>query len=474
MATRGHWQLLKSRGMRYGAGVLACATAAAIAGTAPAGATAGRPAQHGSATHSTASGPVSPIPASGTPELATTGTTEQVRQLVQCGPFMYAVGTFTKIKWNGTTFSRNNIFRFSAASPFTVDGWNPDVNGIVDTIAFNGGNCADAYIGGSFSSVHSSSANNIAEISTSSGAVVSSFGHSANGEVFTLLATPNGHLLAGGDFTAINGRSADKHYASLNLSTGKDDGYLNLHITGHYVYPGVHSNGTSVYNQQLSPSGSEVLAEGVFTSVGGKARQQIFMLSLGGSHGTVTGWDPTEFNQHCATKHPFYVKAATWAPGGTAVYTADTGRSLWNWNGKFPLTGPCDAVLAFPVTNGTVSHTWINYSGCDSFFAVAADQFAVYASGHERWADNRFACNNAGGGSLPAPGLGGFNPSTGELLKNSAGTAGLYSRARGLGADDALLVPGVGLWVASDNLDGSSSCGGVGGHAGICFLPYSS
>jgi hypothetical protein len=45
------------------------------------------------------------------------------------------------------------------------------------------------------------------------------------------------------------------------------------------------------------------------------------------------------------------------------------------------------------------------------------------------------------------------------------------TRARGLGADD-MLVTGAGLWVASDNDFGSSQCGGVGGHAGICFLPY--
>jgi hypothetical protein len=45
-----------------------------------------------------ATGPVSSTPAAGTPQLATTGTTEQVRQLVQCGGTMYAVGSFTSIK----------------------------------------------------------------------------------------------------------------------------------------------------------------------------------------------------------------------------------------------------------------------------------------------------------------------------------------------------------------------------------------
>jgi hypothetical protein len=67
--------------------------------------------------------------------------------------------------------------------------------------------------------------------------------------------------------------------------------------------------------------------------------------------------------------------------------------------------------------------------------------------------------------------MGGIDPSTGSLLLNTSGTAGLYSRSRGLGADD-MLVTSTGLWIASDNLDGSDQCGDASGLAGICFLPY--
>ena len=67
--------------------------------------------------------------------------------------------------------------------------------------------------------------------------------------------------------------------------------------------------------------------------------------------------------------------------------------------------------------------------------------------------------------------MGGFTPG-GALLTNAGGTAGRYSRARGLGADD-MLRTSAGLWIASDNLDGSATCGDAAGHAGICFLPNS-
>jgi hypothetical protein len=36
-----------------------------------------------------------------------------------------------------------------------------------------------------------------------------------------------------------------------------------------------------------------------------------------------------------------------------------------------------------------------------------------------------------------------------------------------------MLITSAGLWIASDNLQGSNTCGGVSGLAHICFLPYS-
>src|SRR5712691_10340008 len=129
-----------------------------------------------------AGGPVSGTPASGTPQLAPNGTNEQVRQHVQCGGTMFAVGSFTSIKRGVTIYSRHNAFSFSATAPFKVTSWNPDVNGKVNTIAFNGTGCKNAYMGGHFTSVHGGSAKNIVEVSTSTGAINTAFAHNANGQ----------------------------------------------------------------------------------------------------------------------------------------------------------------------------------------------------------------------------------------------------------------------------------------------------
>ena len=349
------------------------------------------------------------------------------------------------------------------------------MNGTVNSIALTP-DCSHAYIGGSFSRVDGSAASNIADIRTYNNTMVQGWAHHASAQVNTVLRAPDGHLLVGGAFTSIKG-SSRRYYVSLNLVTGKDDGYLNLHISGRYTFPGADPNRTAVYNQQLSPNGSRVLAEGTFTRVRGKARQQIFMLSLGG-HGDISDWYSPEFSRFCAASHPFYVKAAAWSPDGSTVYVAaTTGFHPQSWRRTFPLTGLCDAVAAFPATRrGGLAHTWVNYTGCDSLSAIAAGSGAVYAGGHERWGDNARGCNAAGPGAIASPGMGGYTPGLtgGHLLTGPAGH-GLYSRGRGrgLGADD-MLVTGAGLWIASENLDGTDRCGGVGGHAGICFLPYTS
>src|SRR5262249_36155599 len=112
--------------------------------------------------------PVSPNPppGAGTPTLAATGTTETIRQVAECGGIMYAVGSFTSINGSNGTFARSNIFSFSETAPFAVTTWDPNVNGTVNTIAFNNGNCATAYIGGQFTPVGGAAAKKIAAGST--------------------------------------------------------------------------------------------------------------------------------------------------------------------------------------------------------------------------------------------------------------------------------------------------------------------
>ncbi len=440
-------------------GIAAAAAMLGAAGTMPFAAVASA-ASAGVSACSSPSGAVSCTPASGTPALAVGGglPTQQVRQLVQCGSMMYAVGNFTTLTYNGQTVHRTNAFSFQASAPYAISNWRPHPNGPVNSIALTG-DCSTAFLGGKFTTVRGASARNIVAVKTSTGALRTAFRHSANGEVDTVVRHAD-HLLTGGTFTQINGSSHD-YYVSLNTTTGENDRYINLHISGNYRYSGATENPTRVFNQQMSSAYTKLLAEGDFTSVGGQHREQIFMLSLGSRKASLTAWNATQFYGHCGTSEPFYARAAAWSPSGSTIYTATTGNKPL---GSHSPGGLCDTAAAFPATYASVHSQWINYTGCDSLYSTAAGKGIAYFGGHERWADNPDGCNSAGSGAIAAQGMVGLSQNGGSVVFNPG-------RARGYGADDMLLTNS-GLWVASDTYGGAQNCAYQPGHGGICFFRY--
>src|SRR5262249_39879402 len=147
----------------------------------------------------------------------------------------------------------------------------------------------------------------------------------------TLTAYQN-HIIAGGHYTSINGSAADPYMTSLNNSTGKDDGFLQLNISGNYNYPGVATNPTRVYNQALSHSKKLDLVIGDFTPADGHPRQQISMLNSA-TRPPLTAWTSPEFDgsagnidqqggfpYQCVDSEPFYIQSAAWSPDDATVY----------------------------------------------------------------------------------------------------------------------------------------------------------
>ena len=419
-------------------------------------------------------GPVSNVPVSGTPELAYGSGVplQQINVMKQCGNTVFVGGNFSQVTQGGTTYTRNGLFSFSATAPYTLTSWSPNVNGTVQGMAIDGANCSDVYIGGSFSEVGSTSAENLAEVSASTGAIDTAFGHDANGEIDTM-AVFGSHILAGGAFTDINGSSADKYYASLNVTTGQNDGYLALNVSGNYQYSGVHTNTTRIYSQQVSHGGARVMVEGDFTSVGGQKRQQIFQLWLNPSKGakaSVTAWTAPVFDQHCVVTEPFYAQEAAWSPTDNEVYVATTGNHVYE-HYTLPVIPPCDMALAFSANETSENPAWTNPTGCDSLLSVISDSSAVYFAGHERWTQNPDGCNVAGTGAIQDYGMEGVSPTTGKVMLNSSGTPE-YSMSRADG--DYMMITSAGLWIGSTNRFDDNSCNGVSNLSGICFLPYPS
>lgn len=414
------------------------------------------------------------------------GTIEVARQITQCGDVMYVGGSFTQVRNpNSTTpVTRNRVFAFRATAPHTILDWNPNVNGDVYTVA-----CApdgDIYIGGQFTTVGGAAVRNLAKVDEVTGANVAAFTQHPAGRVNHVeVVIDQGnvqHLLIGWN--------SAPYLRSVEPITGVDDGYTrNVTVSGTYQFPGAASNTTRIYNMSVYPApyqpGSTtvnpaVLMTGIFTSVGGQHHEQVFRLNLTAGAATVSAWSPRELFNHCIGRQPFWAQDAAWAPDMSAIYVVSTGFHLWNEqrlaNGQWgPRTGPCDAAISyraepqneFGQSGGTglaAWHTWINYTGCDSLYSVAADAQTVFVGGHQRWIDNARGCDNLGAGGRAQPGLGEITPSTGRSQPGP-------SRGRGLGAADMLRTP-AGLWIASDNQANTAGCGTArSARMGICFLP---
>jgi hypothetical protein len=398
-------------------------------------------------------------PASWTPYLLPHPVNQKVEELRACKGTMYAVGTASAVARGASAYTRSNAFSFSATTG-AMTAWAPQVNGPVRSIALSP-DCRTAYLGGTFTRVNRVAAHNLVAVNTVTGAVRHRFRHNVNGPVDTVRYV-HGAVVIGGRFVTVNGARRTA-MASLRPTKGTVSKYLRVRLRGKLGH-----TATEVYNSQLSHDRHRLLIEGTFTSINGHARQQAAVLTFKKHTVGLNGWTSPELFGTCTIR--FFVRAGNWSPDDKTIYLATTGIHPTSGPGSGenqPRAGLCDAVSSFPAAGHSVRHRWVNYSGCDSFYSVAADRDNVYASGHERWANNSDGCNTAGPGAVSRPGIGSIDPGTGRA------TSWNPTRSRGRGADQ-LLVTKAGLWVASDTWKTGTAqqCGGVSNHGGICFFPY--
>jgi hypothetical protein len=391
---------------------------------------------------------VSANPADFTPQLPLGDWATNALQ--QVGDTMYAGGHFKTVGGK----ARRNIAAFSATTG-ALTSFAPDVNGPVWAIeSLGNGRLA---IGGDFSSVNGTARRGLAVLNATTGAVDTAFNARLNGKV-TALNLVAGRLIAGGTFT--------KRLQAVNPATGADTGYLDLRISGNYVY-----------RTAVNPAGTRLVAVADVSSVSGQARRQAFMVDLGATSGTLSSWYYKPLSKQCAASSlDFYLRDVDFSPDGSFFVLDGTGF--------VPRAGDagvtvCDAAARFETNDlAPVRPTWINYTGGDTLHSVAVSTNAVYVGGHNRWLSNPLGRDSCGTGCISRPGIGAIDPTTGRTLSWNP------TRTRGIGAKE-LLLTSAGLWVGSDtNFGGKLGCSSPGGvnhddcagkrqenHAGIGFLP---
>ena len=126
-------------------------------------------------------------------------------------------------------------------------------------------------IGGFFYTINGASHNSIARLNAD-GSLDSSFnpGTDANGQIYALSVQPDGKVLIGGFFYAVNGTSRT-HIARLNADGSLDDSFN----------PGTGPDQV-IFSVALQPDG-KVLIGGRFTTVNGSPRNKIARLNADGS-----------------------------------------------------------------------------------------------------------------------------------------------------------------------------------------------
>lgn len=154
-----------------------------------------------------------------------------------------------------------------------ITGWAPPVNYVVRSILVVG---TTVYIGGLFSQTNGVARTSVSALNTANPGSNKTWNSSMNsgGYVYTLV-TDGTSIYAGGTFTQVNG-STRNLLAKFDLNGNLDASWN----------PNASGGGGSV--EQLAISGTNVLAAGSFTTVGGNSRN--YLAKLNNTNGAASNW----------------------------------------------------------------------------------------------------------------------------------------------------------------------------------------
>src|SRR4029453_5959661 len=386
---------------------------------------------------------VSENPSDTTPHIVLSDTSFDVRAFAQVGRTVYAGGLFNQVQdpARTTTYARQNFVAFDSETG-VISPLNLAFDGTVGAIEATADGTA-LFIGGAFTSVNGLIRRGILKDALVNNRVDPTFAPTGMRTVHDIKLLANGSLIAAGNFT--------KKLMAMNPTTGADTGAINITVTG-VVNP---ADETRVRHIAISPNGTRLVATGNFTTVNGQTRRRAFMLNLGAT-ATLSTWYSTRFAVNCPAGggRGEWAQGVDFSPDGSYFVIVTTG-------GPNGTTGLCDAAARFNTANvsSTVQPTWINFTGGDSLYSVAATGPAVYVGGHQRWLNNPLGRDSAGPGAVERPGIGAIHPVTGLALPWNP------TKSREHGTMVLFATPS-GLWVGSDGANFGHEA-----HAGIGFPP---
>ncbi len=223
-------------------------------------------------------------PTAGTPKtvsadaLPTVQVNGVVWSMVTVGNTVYATGSFTQARPAGAApgtqqTPRANLLAFDLTTGALVTSFNHTLNGQGRTITVSPDG-SRIYVGGDFTTVDGVARGHIAAFSTATGALVPGFAPTTNGAVYSLAATAN-TVYAGGSFTSAGGQTRTR-LAAFSTTNGA-------------LTPWAPTANNTVRGIVLNPDGSRILLGGQFAQISGVPA--IALASVNTAGGDVRTWD---------------------------------------------------------------------------------------------------------------------------------------------------------------------------------------
>jgi hypothetical protein len=382
------------------------------------------PAAAGAVAHVTV---VSEDPADWTPHVLD----GSVDALAEVGDVIVAGGDFTSVAGPGGREAGDHryIFAFERRTGRVLEHFAPDFDAPVR--ALTPGPDGTVIAGGAFREVDGEPRRGLVRLSLRDGGAVGAFRTVLdNGRVHTLESSGR-HLYVGGSFSSLGGTKRTA-LARLDARTGRVDPDFDLRVAE------ARRGTLRVEDLAVASGGRRLLIAGPFTRVAGERRYQIALIDTAASPARLRPWSTEAFAAPCDYEalHT-YVRAVDFAPDGSYFTVAAGG-------GPETKPGLCKTATRWEADAGADAEpTWVNHTGGDSLFSVAATGAAVYVAGHQQWMDNPEGDHSKGPGAVDRLGIAALDPRTGRALAWNPG------RDRGHGAE-ALLATRDGLYVGDD------------------------
>lgn len=315
---------------------------------------------------------------------------------VVIGNVVYVGGDFTTARPAGSppgqgTVARANFLAYNLTTGALVTTFAPSFNAPVRALAASPDG-SRLYVGGRFTAVNGATRYRLAAFAVGDGSLVASFRPTLNSSVQALAAT-NTTVFLGGTFSSVQGAARSK-VAALAASTAQ----LLLFATT--------VAGGDVAALALSPSATELVLGGNFTSVNGSSNPGYGLASVDTTMGSL---------------RPFAVNAVVRNGGSSAGITSLAADATGVYGSGYVYGGGGNLEGGFKAGWGGGAIIWMEDCHGDTY-SIAPGGSTVYAAGHAH------SCRNISTGgfpdySLPSGyyrALGFTTAATGRLTTNTA------------------------------------------------------